>query len=311
MPLSYAKDTIEEMKRIGAEKCTLIGGEPTIYPYFFELLQYGHKLNLFMKTVTNGRLLSDIKFVRKLKKSGISLVAISIHGPTAEIQNLITQTNSYKETIRGIKNCIKEKINLITLTTINKINKKEIYEIGKFLNDLGVRNIIFNLACPSEGKKISKKYVLPPDKLAIVIQENYLKFKKGGIKVGFYATIPLCLYKTELLEKMIKEKYLIPLVEGGCNIYSSSGLAFDPWGNIIPCCKQTLKVLAKTKDKNNRFIYRGKFEEIWKKIRKNFGKKAWHYPSKKCFSCKYLKECIGGCPLFWRHFNPAKYVKST
>lgn len=309
MPVFYAKEVMEEMKRIGAKKCTLIGGEPTLYPHFFSLVQYGRRLNLFMKVVTNGRLLSDLGFVKKLKKSGVSLVAISIHGANLRTQNLITRTESYHETVTSIKNCLKEKINFLTLTTLNKLNQNEIYKIGKSLSQLGVKSIVFNLACPSVGEVVSAKSVLPPDKLAQIIQDNYFKFKKKGIKVGFYATIPLCLYNRKLLTKMIEENYLIPLAQGGCNVYSASGLVFDPWGNIIPCCKQTKTILINTKDENDRFIYKDRFEEVWKRIRKNFGKRAWQYPSKKCTFCGYRKNCIGGCPLFWGCFNPFDYVK--
>lgn len=304
MPISYAKKVMEEMERIGAKKCTLIGGEPTLHPHFFDLVQYGHKLNLFIKVVTHGRILSDIKFVKKLKESEVSLIAISIHSVRAKTQNFITQTESYCETIEGIKNCLKEKINFLTLTTLNELNQNEIYKIGKFLYELGVKIIIFNLACPSIDEKVSAKFVLAPDRLAQIIQDNYFKFKKKGIKVGFYATIPLCLFNLKILNKMIAESYLVPLAQGGCNVYSASGLAFDPWGNIIPCCKQTKNVLVNTKNKNDRFIYKDRFEEVWKKIKENFGKKNWRYPSKKCVFCEYKKDCIGGCPLFWSYFNP-------
>ena len=32
MPLSFAKETLKEMAKLGVKKCTLIGGEPTLYP---------------------------------------------------------------------------------------------------------------------------------------------------------------------------------------------------------------------------------------------------------------------------------------
>lgn len=309
MPLNYAKNVLKEIHENGAKKCTLIGGEPTLIPYLTDLIAYGKEIGLFMKIVTNGRMISKRSYLKKIKDAGISLIAISIHSGNPNIHNKITRTSSFDETLQGVKNCIKEKIDFVTLTTINKINKNDIFETAKFLNDVGVKKIIFNIAAPGMDDGGITEFVLAPDIIAKTITKNYKLLKKEGIRAEFYATTPLCLYKKKDLQDMIHNSYLMSLSKGGCNIFDGSGFGIDPFGNLIPCTHMVEDHLLGTMDKNNNFTYKGKFSKLWKKIDHRFGNQNWKYPSKKCLSCEYKSECIGGCPLFWRSFKPANYVK--
>jgi len=309
MKLNYAKEVMKELKDNGANKCTLIGGESTLFQHLIELIKYGRQLGLFMKLVTNGRLLSDIKLVRRLKKADVSLIAISLHSFKASTHNKITQTNSYKEVIQGIKNCLQEKINFLTLTTINSINKNDIFNTAKFLIKIGVKTIIFNIAAPSMGDRDMTKFVLAPDKITKIITKNFKLLKASGIKAVFYATTPLCLYEEDDLREMISSSYLKTLSTGECNVFYGSGFGLDPWGNLIPCTHMVKNKLLKTMDSKGKFLYKGKFIEMWNKVKNNFGVNNWKYPSNKCINCEYKKECIGGCPLFWREFEPKDFIK--
>lgn len=308
MPFDYAKDVLKEMHKNGANKCTLIGGEPTLVPYIFDLVAYGKEIGLFMKIVTNGRALANRDFLKKLKQSGISLVAISIHSCNPVVHNKITRTISFDETIQGVKNCIKEKVDFVTLTTINKINKRDILDTATFLSSIGVKKIIFNIAAPGMDDGGITKFVLAPDAIAKIITKNYKLLKKEGVKAEFYATTPLCLYKKKDLRDMIQDSYLMPLSKGGCNIFDGSGFGIDPRGNLIPCTHMVEEKMLGTMNKGV-FAYKGKFTKLWKKVEGRFGSQNWKYPSKKCSGCEYRSECIGGCPLFWKSFKPANFVK--
>lgn len=309
MKLNYAKEVMEEMKNNRAHKCTLIGGEPTLTPYLFDLIKYGKKIGLFMKIVTNGRMLSDINFTKKIKDSGISLIAISIHSYNPIVHNKITKTASFDETVMGIENCIKENINFVTLTTINKLNKDDILNTAIFLDKIGVKKIIFNVAAPGMRGDIITKFVLPPNEIADIITENYKLLLKKRIKAEFYATTPLCLYNKNDLKNMIGDSYLMPISRGGCNIFNGSGFGFDPWGNLIPCTHMVEEKILKTMDKNGNFLYKGNFSKLWDNIKNRFGVKNWKYPSDKCLHCEFKRDCIGGCPLFWIFFKPKNFVR--
>ena len=108
---------------------------------------------------------------------------------------------------------------------------------------------------------------------------------------------------------MINDGYLVSLSKGGCNIFDASGFGIDPLGDVIPCTHMVEEKLVSTMDKKGDYLYRGKFPTLWKKIEKRFGVKNWKYPSEKCITCEYKSECIGGCPLFWKSFEPINFVK--
>ncbi len=309
MPLEYAKETLKEMSKNGVKKCTLIGGEPTVYPHLEELIRYGKENGLFMKIVSNAVLLSDINYVRRLKEAGLSLIAISIHGITRESYKNNTQTDYFNKVVEAIKNCNEENLDYVTLSTLNRLNKHEVVDIAEFLTSIGVKNIIFNIAVPNSKDKSVENIVLNPREIARVIEENYLKLKERNIRAGFYESIPLCLFDKELLEKMIEEKYLISLSKGGCNIYYESGFAFDPKGKVLPCCKKVQEEIAETMTEDKCFKYKDNYNQLWYEIKEHFGEKAMPFPSEKCYSCDMKENCIGGCPMFWEYFNPEEYVK--
>ena len=307
MPLEFAMESLKEMNKNGVEKCTLIGGEPTLYPHINEVIKYGSSLGMFMKIVTNGVMLSNMEFLKALKEAGLSFVAISIHGITRESYKNNTQIDNLLKVQAAIKNCISLNIPFVTLTTLNRLNCNDVVDIVKYLKKLEVENVIFNIAVPYTDDPKQEKNVLSPKEIAEVIQNNYHKLKEEKLEAGFYASIPLCLFDKKILDNMLKEKYLIPLSKGGCNIYDKTGFAFEPDGKIIPCCKKNKEVLLET-NLNGHFKYNGKFSELWEKIKDNFGHDAMPFPSNKCNSCKLKNDCIGGCPMFWKYFNKEEYV---
>jgi len=56
------------------------GGEPTLNPYFFDLVKIAHKYRHLATLITNGKKLADIDYCRKIKMSKLHTVAISFDG---------------------------------------------------------------------------------------------------------------------------------------------------------------------------------------------------------------------------------------
>ena len=61
------KQILDEMKRVGCEEVTYLGGEPTIYKYFWETIDYANSLGYTQCFVTNGQII-DEKFAKNLMK---------------------------------------------------------------------------------------------------------------------------------------------------------------------------------------------------------------------------------------------------
>ncbi len=309
MSIVYARDVIDAMSSVGAKQCLLIGGEPTLYRELNVIIKYLCLMNIKPVLITNGRQLADIHYLSNLLDSGLDRITISIEGSTKEIHNQVTNSESFLQTIQGIKNCIALDCQFTTLTTIAPLNRQDCQNIPIVMNDLGVKNIYFNCFIPPaklEGNNLDE--FLSPKILAESIMEIYDNSERHGIKVGFNCTIPACLFDEYFFKKLVESKS----IDLGCQMYVGRGVAFDPFGNILPCTHfSDFPLLNNAKNAENRFIFKKNIKDVW--IGKNlnptkFRKKLWRYPSPVCQQCDLWGACIGGCPLFWLYYDPAQYI---
>ena len=123
------------------------GGEPTESPILIEAITLAKKLGFKSKIITNGVNLSDLIYVKKLKKAGLEHIHISIHSHISEDSDFLTSKKGhFKKTIQRIVNCTKEGLDVNINTTINSVNIKYLsnfigYLIQKFPN---INHYIFN-----------------------------------------------------------------------------------------------------------------------------------------------------------------------
>lgn len=305
MRLEDAFQIVEMMSEVGAKDGLLIGGEPTLYENLVEIIQYGRAHNIEMKLVTNGRKLSDTDYLQKLVEAGLKHSSVSIEGANESTHNCVTATQSYYEVLRAIKNCRDLGVSFNTLLTINRRNYLEVIPLAELLHDLGVTNILYNIGLPSCGKdsEPDEEYLLNPAEVAAVIENAYLILKAKGIKVKFFATVPLCLIKEEVLSSMLRDDYISDGVH--CHIYYGTGVVFEPNGNVLPCTHFVNHPLFNLKE--NGITKSKDFADKWygeKGIHGSFRKALWNYPHENCRGCKHWGKCIGGCPFLWLQFDP-------
>lgn len=311
MNIDLAIKIARTLKPLGAKDCLLIGGEPTLYRELDGLIRAGTGEGIAYKLVTNGRRLKDQKFFQLLVEVGLTHVSISIEGSNPETHNLITGADSFRDTLSAIENAVKLGISFNTLLTISRRNYFEIVSTSKMLNEMGVKNILFNVGLPSPGLGCQTveidAFVMSPEEIADVISNAYLELKAVGIKVKFFATIPLCLFDGELLEEMIANDIITDGVH--CHIYYGTGVVFEPNGNVLPCTHFAKRPLFNIFEKRIETV--DDFCNVWygeRGIHGTFKKALWKYPSKNCQTCKFWGKCIGGCPFLWAMFDPAKVL---
>ncbi len=309
MGFDYAAEVMEEMKRCGAKECLLIGGEPTMYSKLSELVRFGTKLGLEMTLVSNGRKFADRRFVTELKEAGLAHASVSIEGATANKHDKITQSTSFEESCEGLKNLISESVSCNSVLTVSLLNTSEIVPLARLVHGFGTKNILYNLSLPSIGKDGVENCHSPnPQQYADLISEAYLQLKKEGISVGFYATVPLCLFDQQVLGQMMDDKAIGRNCH--CHIFHGTGVAFEPNGNILPCTHFVNAPIFNAKGPDGHFVYKGSFDREWEEgtAHKKFIETVWKYPTEHCKSCSLWGKCVGGCPLLWLEFNPKDFI---
>ena len=116
------------------------GGEPTLYPRLFDLLDYALQAGMETLTITsNGRLLSDSTLVERLAAYPLNLL-ISLHAANPQIhEGLTTQPGSFRQTVRGLINSRKHFPAVGVNTTVTRDNLHELPAMAALLIKLGIR----------------------------------------------------------------------------------------------------------------------------------------------------------------------------
>ncbi len=116
------------------EPINLTGGEPTIHPDFFKVIDYfrsSHPNNRIV-IASNGRIFFYEKFVKQFFSYDNSLLEIAIHGYDEKSHDAVTCIKgSFKQTVQGIHNILRLKNKtqeleiriVLTKMTIDKLDK--------------------------------------------------------------------------------------------------------------------------------------------------------------------------------------------
>lgn len=202
LPVREAKKEIEKYYKKGCRSLGFLGGEPTIYPYLFDVVRYAKKIGYErISLTTNGRLCDDRAFCEKLIDAGVNRFSVSIHSHEEKTEDAITRVpGNFKRKIKGLKNLVAlQKKELIPYgvsinAVISKYNYKNLDEFLSFFKGFGINDIRLNFirleGLAEEGIKsgISLRAFKPYIKKIVERNEQ-----KCNINLTF-GEMPLCMY---------------------------------------------------------------------------------------------------------------------
>jgi mycofactocin radical SAM maturase len=97
------KDVIDELERMQVFYVNIGGGEPTVRPDFWELVDYATAHHVGVKFSTNGvRITPEV--AKRLAASDYVDVQISLDGATAEVNDAVRGAGSFAMAIRALQN---------------------------------------------------------------------------------------------------------------------------------------------------------------------------------------------------------------
>jgi radical SAM protein with 4Fe4S-binding SPASM domain len=157
----------------------LTGGEPMLYDRFFEILDYCK--NNFRTNITTSATYINDSNVENFK--GVQFVQVSLYSEKEWEHEEITQVKeSYKNTIKGIKHLVNNKIptNVATIATKNNINKME--DMIKFLINIGVKGLSVGLVSKwGRALQLDDSWTLNSEeksRISDTLEELNIKYKK-------------------------------------------------------------------------------------------------------------------------------------
>ncbi len=271
---------VNELADMGCKFVTLLGGEPFLRRDWFdiskEIISRGMKLTI----ISNGLLINE-DTISKLKELGPHTIAISLDGGSADTHDYIRQVKgSFEKAKKTISMLRDANINTTAITTLSKINFKDLPLIREFLAN---KNIAWQIQIASIVGRFPKEQMLSKE-----------EFYSAGLFVA-----------------SSREKYNfneLSIMGAHCFGYHSKVL---PNINVAPWkgCPAGLYTIGIQSNGGVKGCLSLSDEFIEGNIRDSSILQIWDNPSfasynrkfKKedlngdCVGCKYGKTCKGGC----------------
>ncbi|NLI09626.1 MAG: radical SAM protein [Elusimicrobia bacterium] len=195
--LAEIKKILSDARRNKVDSVVFTGGEPTLHPKILEIVSYAKKIGFSkIQLQTNGRSFAYYDFCLKLKNAGVNEMGPSLHGSKPEIHEKLTKApGSFAQTVKGIINCKKLGMYVLTNSVITSLNYKDLLSLAKLLTRLGVSQYQFAFVHIIGTAWENKDWIVPQKK-------DIMPYVKKGLDIGikkgipcFTEAIPYCLMK--------------------------------------------------------------------------------------------------------------------
>jgi len=157
MSLEKAKKIMHTLRYVYANDAVDIqGGEPTIYPDIYELIEYCNEIGLAPTLITNGIVLANDDIAKKFKEAGIKDFLFSIHAIGKEYDRIVGLENGSKKQMKALYNLQKYDIPFRLNCTMTKEAGRQLVDIATLAIETGARAvnfIAFNPFADQQGKR--------------------------------------------------------------------------------------------------------------------------------------------------------------
>ncbi len=195
--LQQIYDEMAQAVEKGYGTVALFGGESTVEPYFFDLLEHAKQLGLKVRLETNAHAFAEPGFIERLKDYPIDSCQFSFHSSEEAVHDELTQTpGAFRKVIKGILNFKKHfpDIRPDSYTVITSKNYQELYRTACYLHKFfDVRQAFFSFLIPPadrnnfKGLAVSFRAVEPHLKKALA----YLSGQQVPFRID---KCPVCVF---------------------------------------------------------------------------------------------------------------------
>ncbi|MCR5210064.1 MAG: radical SAM protein [Lachnospiraceae bacterium] len=287
LPVEKYKSLLDEVKENFGTKALIAvtGGEPLLYPDFFELMEYTQELGFKWGMTSNGTLITK-EVAHHLKEAGMKSISLSIDGLPETHDRYRGLKDAYKLGMEGIQNLIDEDcFNIMVTTVVNHENIDELDALFDVFDGMDINEWRLTGIEPIGRAEMVPDMLLTADDNRMIME--FIKEKrKKRIPVTYSCTHFLGLeYEAE-----VRDWYFL------CNagIYVAGVLVN---GDVTACID--IPRNEKTIQGN---INSESFTKLWKE-RFEIYRTPLSERNEKCAACPEAKWCRGDAYHSWDYEN--------
>ncbi|MFF0458685.1 radical SAM protein [Nocardia africana] len=145
MELPKIVDTLATWRKLGGSKVTLLGGEPTLHPYFIDAIRAAKKLGYEdVITTTNAQQPASKKF-RKMEPSDFAYVQVSVDGGSAETHDAVRGLNTFDTALATTQELTSRGFDTRIICTVNRANEPDALRLLDIADELNVSLVKFHV----------------------------------------------------------------------------------------------------------------------------------------------------------------------
>jgi radical SAM protein with 4Fe4S-binding SPASM domain len=276
MPTEEWRRILDRLWELGIPHVVFTGGEPTLRTDLPELIAHAEANGQITGLNTNGRRLSDRRFIDALVAAGLDHVQITLESHDPAVHDRMVRLNgAWMQTVAGLRNALDTPLFVMTNTTMLQDNGPGMAQTLDFLAETGVPTVGLNALIYS-GKGAQVGTGLEEHRLVPLLDMARQRTSQRGQRLIWYTPTQYCHFDPMQLDLGVK----------GCTA-ALYNMCVEPDGAVLPC-QSYYQPLGN--------LLHDSWDSIWNHELSINLRERRDLPAK-CNGCALLAECGGGCPL--------------
>ncbi|WP_227837357.1 radical SAM protein [Nocardia aurantia] len=145
MPLPKIVDTLATWRKLGGNKLTILGGEPTLHPHYCEVIRLSRQLGYEHVITTTNAQKPALRRFRQLEPDDFAYVQVSLDGGSRDTHDAVRGRGTFDEAIETTRELAERGFDARIICTVNEANERDVLQLLDIADVLGVSLVKFHV----------------------------------------------------------------------------------------------------------------------------------------------------------------------
>ncbi|MFD4401139.1 radical SAM protein [Nocardia sp. NPDC058499] len=138
-------DTLTVWRKLGGDKLTILGGEPTLHPFYVESIKVASKIGYgHVITTTNAQQAARKKFT-ELEPSDFAYVQVSLDGGSAATHDAVRGSGTFDIAMETTAELCDRGFDTRIICTVNKANEADVLNLLTIADEIGASLVKYHV----------------------------------------------------------------------------------------------------------------------------------------------------------------------